>query len=73
MRDAPADGVLRVFADALGIDTSQGSQAFQLDSLFVLLDVLTIKKDILALASHCVDTGNPLVVIIEDLLSPWAI
>ncbi len=70
MRDAPADGVLGMFADALGIDTLQGSRAFQFDSSFVLLDVLTIKKDIHALASHCVNTGNPLVVIIEDLHSP---
>ena len=36
MRDAPAKSVLKTFAYALGIDTSQGShccfKAFQLDS-----------------------------------------
>ena len=28
MRDTPAEGVLQAFADALGIDTSQGSHFY---------------------------------------------
>ena len=70
MRDVPSDKVLHAFADALEIDTSQGSWAIQFDLSFVLLDVLAIQKDIHALASHCVAMGNPLVMIVEDLHSP---
>ena len=70
MRETSAHEVLREFAKALHIDINQSRfQYFLLATVIVVPDDLEIKDDIHALANFCFDTGNPLIVIIEDLHS----